>query len=500
MSITVTPPIQWQYDDIMVDQCNYAPPLYIQRAHRIPPSGFWRIYLLGTIFGFALVFYVCIFALVIIRRNKSPLKDRSPYLLLVSAVAGSLGLAYMYSRLYLDLALVCPITYYVVAFALITYFVPYLFRCFRTIMQWKLAKAKAELMDSNQPSSTPNDKKPVKKVKEESATVDVELVEEGRKGGNKKFKSVAKNEKYAKLIASQFYFSERFLIIVLIVLLAVWALLVFIIHMIVLFGGNSLNPSCQKRCNEHEGIALRAFIGFTILLIIPFAILLFMMRNINDDFSIRNEMIIMFVFAIMMAIPLIVLAATPGAFWPESATVGYFIGILLFGSFLISVIYPLGLSLLRTTNFSTLFKFNKADETTVQEVSQAKVPQHETFDFYLTDSEAREVFKQFLVREFSVENLMFYTEVQYFKQLEQDDETLKETAQTIYDTYVQLGAPFEINVPQPLRDEVRKSMDKPNLSIFDQTENAVKKTMEEESFVRFKKSRLFQNFITKFQK
>jgi len=286
---------------------------------------------LGFIFGFGLLFYIVAFALVIIRRNKSPLRDRSPYLLLISAIFGALGLAYMYSRLYFDLILVCPITYYVIGVCQLTYFLPYLLRCFRTILQWKLAQAQSEIMKENEilnsvkkgRGDTVQTNMPLtssvassidQSVKEESVELSEDEPKERKKRGAVMFKSIAKSEKYSRLINNQFYFSERFLVIFMIVIFILWVLIIFVVHMILLFSSNYIDPLCQKRCNEHEGIAVRVYVCITIALIIPFALLLFFMRKIEDDFSIRNEMLVMLLFSIVIvAIPMIVLLAVPGA-------------------------------------------------------------------------------------------------------------------------------------------------------------------------------------------
>jgi regulator of G-protein signaling len=121
------------------------------------------------------------------------------------------------------------------------------------------------------------------------------------------------------------------------------------------------------------------------------------------------------------------------------------------------------------------------------------------FDEFLTNKDAKEVFKQFLVREFSVENLMFYTEVQYFKKLT-DQEEIEETSNQIYETYVQAGAPFEINISADKRSKVEqfvKSKPVP-LDAFFEAEKAVYTAMEKESFPRFQKNKLYLNYKKEF--
>lgn len=87
---------------------------------------------------------------------------------------------------------------------------------------------------------------------------------------------------------------------------------------------------------------------------------------------------------------------------------------------------------------------------------------------------------------------------QYYKKIE-DDNDLKETAKTIYETYVELGAPFEIHINDDSRQKVAAQIqeNKSTSTTFDEAEKAVLYVMTMESFPRFKKSRLYQQFIQK---
>ena len=109
---------------------------------------------------------------------------------------------------------------------------------------------------------------------------------------------------------------------------------------------------------------------------------------------------------------------------------------------------------------------------------------------------AREKFKQFLVREFSVENLMFYTEVVYLATLD-DKEDLFDAADSVNDTYVQEGAPFQINISSDLRKQCSAAVDeeKDSASIiapFDEAKIVVEQIMRDSSYPRFIKSKLFK--------
>ncbi|EFC47579.1 predicted protein [Naegleria gruberi] len=390
-------------------------------------------------------------------------------------------------------------------------------------MQYKLAEAQSQIMKENEEVSSPialqsfnssyirrNNRREKRLAAElgesllDSSDVssDVTSFALDSNIGLKKmplYTTVANSDKYSKLFKNQFYFSERFLVILLSVVLLTWATLIFIIHMVLLFSADIINPTCQKRCNEQEGIAVRVYVCITIILIIPFGYLLMKMRKINDAFSIRKEMTIMLFFSIfVVAIPMIVLIAVPNQFWPQQPTIGYFLGIELLGSFFISIILPLSSTWTRNMDMSKFNIFRKRNPIPTTKTEQPIIPLYETFEFFLTDVNAREVFKQFLVREFHVESLMFCMEVEHYKGLDiDDDHSLKEVSKNLFDTYIQIGSAFEVNIPGALRDEISKNLAKPNMRTFDKAKEEVIRNMQKGSFVRFKKSSLYENFINK---
>ena len=179
------------------------------------------------------------------------------------------------------------------------------------------------------------------------------------------------------------------------------------------------------------------------------------------------------------------------------------------GSFFISIIYPLSSTWLRNVDLTRFNLLNKiyggkstqnSSSSTNNGTSDNKkdsTSEYEQLEYYLANDDGREIFKRFLVREFNVEQLMFYIEVQYYKKMDEDDESFGECAKNIYDTYVHLGAPFEINIPGPIRDEIARNIDKISMALFDKAEAEVYRTMEQESFMRFKKSNLYAAFIEK---
>lgn len=559
MSTTTTttmmmqPQLPYSPERHSISNCQYGDPLFPSRLNRVPASQSWRTGVLGAIFGIAIIVYFVAFVCFIIRIRKKPLKERSPFLLLISAFAGTLGLYYMYSRLFLDLLWVCPITYYIIIIALINFFVPYLLRCYRTLMMWRFYQASSRGGF-------------VTKGKRDQGG-------EGDEVGSRPSNAISR---FLDNVAvyHKFFYSEAFLVLVMVGVFIVWIIAGIIVQVVLASTAHIFDPYCQKQCNLHEGASLKVLSVMCEVAIFIYMGLVALMWNIQDEFSIRNELLALCLFSFVCVTCMLVIQFIPSTSWPEQPYIGYILGIELIGSFIISVCYPLFKSFTRdiflVDLFSRLKKKQSSEDgghselidtpsatpsspsavplsTTQTEVEQgkpadqsnseqpkneepkneepkneepkneepknedtSKTPKKSTKDNtkqkgtsealvknkemeeFLTNKTAKDVFKQFLVREFSVENLMFYTEVQYFKQLS-DSEEIKETAQQVFDTYVIVGAPFEINIPVSIRtriDQVLKSGTIP-LDTFSEPEKIVYSFMEKESFPRFQKNKLY---------
>ncbi|KAL0491958.1 regulator of G-protein signaling [Acrasis kona] len=474
-----------------VSQCERGFPLVYSRLHSIPDDGKWRLVVLGIIGGIGVILYLITLILFFIRIKKQPLRDRSPYLLMVSAVAGSLGLAYMYFRQFFDIVLVCPISYYIMMISLFVYFVPYLLRCVRTIMLWNFNIAKASMIENGDIETVPSPSSgsPSSPTSSPSSQPLV------------RNRTIVNTKKHAPLIRYRRFFSEWFLLLLLLIGTVIWTLGGMIIQVVSATKGNFWNPNCQKACNQQEGFALRAFIVFVAVLEFPYLALGIYMRNINDEFSIRNELITIIAFSSLMLVGMIVLVIIPNQFWPQSSTIGYLLGVTLIGTHLISVVYPLVNTWVDGGIFNAIFRLitktagrGKEEEASATPTTE-NGPDLNSFEHYLTDKRGREVFKQFLVREFSVENLMFHTEVKFLKNIEEQSEIV-ETANSINTTYVEVGAPFEINILSDVRNKIAQELGtQPSKNTFDEAQEAVLQIMKEESFPRFKKHVLYSDYV-----
>jgi len=423
------------------------------------------------------------FVLFIIRIGKSPIKERSPFLILISAIAGLIALVYMFFRNFLDLVLPCPLTYYILMLMIVLFFLPYLFRCFRTILMWDLTQAKAAGIKTDS--------------KDKSGTA-----EENQK------RQVALRRK-VKIYET--LSNEYLLVAILGVIMFVWMGFGTMIWGILYGAGTPriLDPLCQKYCYSAEGWALRSFIIILAIMICVYLILLLRMIKINDAFSIRDELAFLCFYSIIMVIGCFINMVIPNSFWPATPWVGFVLAAEIVGAYVVSVIWPLIFPIVEIVWYK-IKTCNQPGEdesapqedtktggsTTTTTTGGAPKSGKISFEEILSSPIGREHFKQFLVREFSVENLMFYTEVDYFTTLT-DQSEIRENAKSIFETYVDSGAPFEIHIDQKERDECQKTLES-NLSVnaFNNAKKSVFNSMQENSYPRFMKSKLYRDMLT----
>ncbi|XP_041033292.1 regulator of G-protein signaling 4-like isoform X1 [Carcharodon carcharias] len=99
-------------------------------------------------------------------------------------------------------------------------------------------------------------------------------------------------------------------------------------------------------------------------------------------------------------------------------------------------------------------------------------------------------FRSFLRSEFSEENIDFWLACEEYKNTKTSSKlTLK--AQKIYDEFVRVQAPKEVNLDSHSRESVHTNMTNPSLSCFDPAQKRIYGIMEKDSFPRFLKSQFY---------
>ncbi|XP_071342437.1 regulator of G-protein signaling 21 [Trachinotus anak] len=109
---------------------------------------------------------------------------------------------------------------------------------------------------------------------------------------------------------------------------------------------------------------------------------------------------------------------------------------------------------------------------------------HPTLEKVLQDKKYLAAFHTFLQSEFSEENIEFWLACEDFKSTASPD-TLRWKAEEIYTEFIQPMACREINVDHHIREKVKKSLEEPSLSCFDEAQKHVYLLMERDSCPRF---------------
>uniref|UniRef100_A0A3Q3X871 RGS domain-containing protein n=1 Tax=Mola mola TaxID=94237 RepID=A0A3Q3X871_MOLML len=107
-----------------------------------------------------------------------------------------------------------------------------------------------------------------------------------------------------------------------------------------------------------------------------------------------------------------------------------------------------------------------------------------TLEKLLQDKRTFKCFCAFLRSEFSDENIEFWLACEDFKSSISPDD-LRRKADIIYEKFIQPAACREINVDHHIREKIKKSLEKPRLSCFDEAQKHIYMLMERDSCPRF---------------
>jgi len=145
-------------------------------------------------------------------------------------------------------------------------------------------------------------------------------------------------------------------------------------------------------------------------------------------------------------------------------------------------------------------KAKKTSCTTVEEETTTSITARdlelwvEKFEYLMENEHGRRLFKDFLVQEYSEENLLFWTEVEKLKDLLYDDEAHRKKSKKIYEEFVESMAPKEINISGTTRRKIAEELENDNTSenVFKIAQNEVYVLMRRQSYPRFLVSHLFK--------
>ncbi|XP_074164638.1 regulator of G-protein signaling 8 isoform X1 [Sminthopsis crassicaudata] len=123
----------------------------------------------------------------------------------------------------------------------------------------------------------------------------------------------------------------------------------------------------------------------------------------------------------------------------------------------------------------------------------------DSFDVLLSHKYGVAAFRAFLKTEFSEENLEFWLACEEFKKTRSSTKLVSK-AHRIFEEFVDVQAPREVNIDFQTREETRKNMQEPSLTCFDQAQGKVHSLMEKDSYPRFLRSKMYLDLLTQSQR
>lgn len=115
-----------------------------------------------------------------------------------------------------------------------------------------------------------------------------------------------------------------------------------------------------------------------------------------------------------------------------------------------------------------------------------------SFEKLLEDPAGLHTFAEFLKKEYSHENIYFWTACERYKRLSSPEE-MKTTARQIFERHLYSGAPEPVNVDSQARQDAQDGLHMPNESLFSQAQKQIFNLMKFDSYSRFLKSSLYQD-------
>lgn len=138
----------------------------------------------------------------------------------------------------------------------------------------------------------------------------------------------------------------------------------------------------------------------------------------------------------------------------------------------------------------------KCEESGVQSTKQAEAVAAwaTSFEKLLADSVGLQTFAEFLKKEFSAENIYFWTSCERYRRLHSGPEKAAE-AQRIYKRHLCVGAPEAVNVDSQVRQFSEQSLQGAHPTLFEQTQKQIFNLMKFDSYPRFLKSDLYKQCL-----
>ncbi|XP_003427496.2 regulator of G-protein signaling 17 isoform X4 [Nasonia vitripennis] len=113
-----------------------------------------------------------------------------------------------------------------------------------------------------------------------------------------------------------------------------------------------------------------------------------------------------------------------------------------------------------------------------------------SFERLMHNPVGRKLFREFLVSEYSDENIAFWLACEQLKD-ESNPEKIEEKARFIYEDYISIISPKEVSLDSRVREIVNRNMTRPTPHTFDEAQLQIYTLMHRDSYPRFVNSELY---------
>ncbi|KAM8875205.1 regulator of G-protein signaling 8-like isoform 2-T2 [Spinachia spinachia] len=118
----------------------------------------------------------------------------------------------------------------------------------------------------------------------------------------------------------------------------------------------------------------------------------------------------------------------------------------------------------------------------------------ESLEHLLQSKTGQLLFEDFLRTEYSEENLLFWLACEDYKTITSQAE-MRVAAKNIYEEFVQVDAPRQINIDCVTREEIRENLSQSVANCLDAAQRVIYRLMENDCYPRFLKSEMYQGLL-----
>jgi len=209
-------------------------------------------------------------------------------------------------------------------------------------------------------------------------------------------------------------------------------------------GNEDLPNLTGDNCNK--GWSDQVLAGYVVGYVVVFLFFAFKLRQVVDGFKIKEELKVTGVIAIVIVIPWILFNSVVKTINNEVFPFSTFFLILgVSAAFCVSTLWPLYRSYFAPPN-----------------IEASDVPEDlTTLQGLLSHKAGIASFKKFLTKEFSVENILFFEEIEEYRKKKKeggDEMELIGEAQRIYAKYIIVDSPFQVNLPDNIVKDVESKL------------------------------------------